>query len=63
MAKRTWNITLDDVKHTIELDHGTMSGKRRIWIDGQPLLQLMDFGRQHPFVLAGYNCVVFIYLP
>jgi hypothetical protein len=35
MAKKTWNIQLEDGTHTVELDKKWLSGKRTLRVDGQ----------------------------
>jgi hypothetical protein len=67
MAKRTWTIELEDGQHTVELDHGYISGKRRISVDGRPVEEtaraqdaLFDIGSSHPFNIGGHRCLLVI---
>lgn len=36
----TWNLKLNDGPHTVTFEHGTTSGKRVIFVDGQEVLKL-----------------------
>jgi hypothetical protein len=63
MTKKTWELDFDGRKHLIELDHGTMSGKREIRVDGQlkeKSRKLIDTGSEHLFVIDGHACIVHI---
>lgn len=67
MATRNWTINLEDGTHTIELKHGTVSGKRSILIDGNPLelpsgeaKKVYDTGSTHSFTISGHEAVVAI---
>ena len=67
MANKKWTINLEDGVHTIELKHGTISGKRSILVDGNPLdlppgeeKKAYDTGSTHPFMISGHDCVVAI---
>lgn len=67
MATRKWTINLEDGVHTVELKHGTISGKRSIFVDGKPLKLLpgeekkvYDTGSTHPFNISDHDCVVII---
>lgn len=67
MAQRTWTIELEDGRHTIELDHGYVSGKRRISVDGRRIEEtarakdaLFDIGSSHDFGIGRHRCTVVI---
>lgn len=67
MAQRSWTIELEDGRHTVELDHGYFSGRRRISVDGRPTAEtaraqdaLFDIGSSHDFSIAGHRCTVLI---
>lgn len=65
MARHAWKITLPDGGHAVELEHGYVSGKRRLVVDGTELPEtgkksLLDFGSDHPFAVAGHPCVITI---
>ncbi len=63
MAKRTWTFELEGQRHTLELEHGVISGKRVISIDGQVAYQsrnLIDSGSLHNFRIDGHWVQVFI---
>jgi hypothetical protein len=63
MAKKNWTIQLEDGRHSVELDHGALSGKRRILLDGQVVEEsqkTIDIGSQHTFPLDGHECTVII---
>ena len=67
MAKKTWTFKLQDGTHTVVLEHGTISGKRAIFIDENKLdlppseaRQFMDSGSTHTFQVSGHDCLVVI---
>ncbi|MCP4539085.1 MAG: hypothetical protein GY832_18270 [Chloroflexi bacterium] len=65
MGKRVWEITLGGNKHTVHLDHGTLSGTRRIWVDGQLIedsRKFFDSGFLHSFSLDGHSCELGIFI-
>ncbi len=69
MATRTWRFDLDGQTHTVELEHGVLTGKRILRVDGQVLVQsyrllhlLTDFGSRHPFRIGEHQCLVRIRL-
>ncbi len=37
MARKAWTFQVDGEGHTLVLEHGYLSGKRRIWLDGEEL--------------------------
>lgn len=61
MAERTWEIDIDNQRHTIRLYHGGWSGKRRIWVDDELIVEaqnLIDGGSRHAFLIAKHPCEV-----
>lgn len=67
MAKRIWEIDLDEKKHKIELTHGYITGKIDIYIDGNKieipkseLPKLLDYGSKHKFSISGHHCQITI---
>lgn len=64
MAKKIWIIKLDDVEHKIELEHGSVSGKRIIYLDGKVIeyirYNIFDKGSKHYFIINNHRCVVLI---
>ena len=30
-----WKVSLSDRTHTVQFEHGTLSGKRIVWVDGK----------------------------
>jgi hypothetical protein len=59
MAQRTWEVDVQGIHHTVNLKHGYWSGRREIFLDGQPLVKdrhLIDKGSQHPFSIDGRSC-------
>lgn len=57
MAHRRWTLKLADGVHVVELDHRWFSGRRRILLDGQPVLEsgprtFDDGGSHHELSLA-----------
>ena len=59
MAKKTWTFDLDGVQHTVQLEHGVLSGKRLITVDGQLLKDikhnLIDLGGDYPLAIDGHT--------
>src|SRR3712207_398869 len=63
MPRKVWTIPLEDGSHTIELDHGAISGRRSIRVDGELVERSrhhVDFGSSHTFELSGHLCEVVI---
>lgn len=57
MAHRRWTLKLDDGVHVVELEHRYWSGRRKILLDGQLVLEsgprtLDDGGSHHELSLA-----------
>jgi hypothetical protein len=59
MAKRTWEFEVEGIPHRLELEHGFISGKRKISLDGLVIEQtsklshlLMDIGSVHRFEIG-----------
>ena len=64
MASKTWTVNLDGINHTIELEHGTISGKRVIKLDGKVIEEsqkLVDSGTDHFFKIGNHLCAVHIH--
>lgn len=67
MAQKTWRVELEDGKHEVELDHGFFSGKRKLRVDGNTILDtseiqqlLFDTGGIHEFNINSHPCAVII---
>lgn len=67
MAKKLWQIELEDSKYEIELEHGYFSGKRKISVDGKVVFNsanlldlLSDTGGVHKFDINSHSCAVII---
>lgn len=63
MTTKTWNFDLDGFKHTVVLEHGYFSGKRKIRVDGtlvEESKKLFDMGSDHVFTVAGHSCSIHI---
>ena len=63
MATKDFKFTLEDGEHTVHLEHGSISGKRSILVDGQPLTQekkFVDSGGDYPFQINGHRGMVVI---
>ncbi len=63
MAKKIWNVNIEGINHTVELDHGYFSGKREITVDGKQLeksVKVVDSGSDHVFKLDGHTCAIHI---
>ncbi len=63
MATTVWRFICENVVHTVKLDHGTIAGKRIIWLDGNVIvsneaLKFVDTGSNHPFYIGKSLCVV-----
>jgi hypothetical protein len=59
MARRTWEVKLEGIRHIIQLGHGVVSGKREIWVDDdlvESSQQLFDFGSLHAFTIDQHPC-------
>jgi hypothetical protein len=70
MAKKVWNFELDNIVHTVELEHGYWSGKRLLKVDGKIIEQtanvndmFSDLGSEHAFEIDGHRCFVHIRPP
>lgn len=56
MATKAWNVDIKGKQHYVELDHGTMSGKRLIKVDDQVVVDegmSMSWGHRIPFEIEG----------
>lgn len=63
MARKDWSFELEDGKHTVELDHGYFSGKRKIWSDGKLIIEetkSADLGSDHVFKIGSHTAMVTI---
>jgi len=66
MAYKKWEIELEGQKHRIELEHGYVSGRREVRVDGQVLSELnmksnlLDFGGTLPFKIGSHEYAVLI---
>ncbi len=60
MAKKVWTFTLRDRRHTVELDHGYLSGKTCITVDGEQIerSRKIGTGSVHNFQVSGVPCVL-----
>lgn len=57
MTKTSWTVELEGRRRVVELDHGTISGKREIRVDGELVeksRRLFDSGSSHTFQLDGH---------
>jgi hypothetical protein len=64
MARREWTIDVGGVPHSVELEHGQMSSRRVIRVDGQVVAEakgkFIDWGSDHPVTIAGSQYVIAI---
>jgi hypothetical protein len=54
--RKSWGLIVDGALHTVELDHGYWSGKRRVTVDGVEVVRtqrFMDSGSVHLLDVAG----------
>ncbi len=54
MAERIWEINIQGQAHKVRLEHGTISGRRKIGLDDRLIItdkHLVDYGSQHPFTI------------
>lgn len=65
MAKKNWNITLDNEEYSVKLEHGYLSGKRKILVNGNSINlgsdvkpSGIDIGSRHVFRLGNHECMV-----
>ena len=61
MAKKVWSFTLENQKHVVELEHGKISGKRVITLDGETIhksKKLVDSGSEHSFQIENRPCLI-----
>ena len=61
--KKSWQLELDGQEHTVELEHETILGKRKIYVDGQLVEEsrkLFDAGSDHTFQIGAHLCTVHI---
>jgi hypothetical protein len=67
MAKKSWQVTLEEGRHDVELDHGFFSGKRVIRMDGNVVFEshtlkdlVFDTGGVCSFNIGRHPCAVII---
>lgn len=56
MATKAWNVEISGKVHYVELDHGTMSGTRKVTVDDQVVVDKgmsVKFGEKISFEIAG----------
>jgi hypothetical protein len=61
--KKSWTIELGGTQHTIELEHNSITGKRTIRLDGNPVEQSSKFndtGGTYKIPINGSTCTVLI---
>jgi hypothetical protein len=62
MTKKIWTVQLAEGEHTIQLEHGVLSNKRTITINGQITeqgkLSLFDFGGDYPFKIGEHSAML-----
>src|SRR3972149_3121396 len=63
MPKKVWNVNLADGPRKVELEHGWLSGKRAIQVDGKVVHEssrFADFGGEYPVQVGGHSALVII---
>lgn len=61
--KKRWDVDINGSKHVVELEHGYISGKRIIYVDGHEVLRdrkLIDFGSAHSIIIDDREFIVSI---
>jgi hypothetical protein len=65
MTRKIWTFRLEDGVHRVELDHGYMSGKRSLTVDGVVADQssrvkdmVFDTGSTHSFQIGKHECAL-----
>jgi hypothetical protein len=68
MGSRRWQVELDGQRHDVVVDHGYFSARRRILVDGVPVVdispgpfnavRLWNTATEHSFKVAGHAAVV-----
>jgi hypothetical protein len=61
LAERTWEFSINNQQHTVRLSHGHLSGKRKVWVDDELIVEaqnLIDSGSRHSFLVAEHPCEV-----
>lgn len=56
MATKAWNVDINGTTHYVELDHGTMTGSRKITVDDRVVVDegvSVKFGEKIPFEIEG----------
>lgn len=60
-ASKAWRVVVDGAEREIELDHGTISGKRVVTLDGVVVIdesKWFDTGSSHVFDVDGHPAEV-----
>jgi hypothetical protein len=58
MAKRKWDVTLDDHRHRVDLDRG-VTGRVKVLVDGEQVLdERTAAGDDVRFEIAGRSAIV-----
>jgi hypothetical protein len=64
VANRNWKFKLRNQVYSLDLDHNTVTGKTKIFLDGEKVVEtginLADSQGVHRFEVAGYPCAVVI---
>jgi len=60
MAHKVWTFTIRGSRHTVELEHGYLSGKACITVDGEQIerSRKIGVGSVHKFQVSGVPCVL-----
>ena len=59
MAERIWHFTVNDATHEAALQHSSLSGEKRVYLDGELIhrsRQFIDFGLRLEFLTDGAVC-------
>lgn len=65
MPQKEWSITLNNTKHTLTLNHGSLQRKYDLKLDGNrlnPVRELIEKGDKLAFNINTHTCIVIIKL-
>jgi hypothetical protein len=67
MAKKSWQFEVGEASHLLELEHGTITGRRKLTLDGEVIEQsskfwhlVFDVGSNHSFQIGASEGLIII---